>query len=68
MELIQANGFENITIQKEKPIYNPDDIFQKYLSEEDLDAYRTDNTGIFSITVFASKPLNNSCTPGAGCC
>ena len=68
LELIQANGFENITIQKEKPIYIPDDILQKYLTAEDLAAYRNDNTGIFSITVFATKPLNTSCTPGSGCC
>ena len=68
LELIQANGFENITIQKEKPIYIPDDILKKYLTTEDLAAYRNDNTGIFSITVFATKPLNTSCTPGSGCC
>ena len=68
LELIHANGFENIIIQKEKPIYIPDDILKKYLSAEELSDYRNDSTGIFSITVFASKPLNTSCTPGSGCC
>ena len=33
LELIQANGFENITIQKEKPIVIPDDILINYLTE-----------------------------------
>ena len=68
LELIQANGFENIIIQKEKPIHIPDDILKKYLTTEELSAYRNDSTGIFSITVFASKPFNNSCKPGSGCC
>jgi SAM-dependent methyltransferase len=68
LELIHANGFENIIIQKEKPIYIPDDILKKYLTAEELSDYRNDSTGIFSITVFASKPLNTSCTPGSGCC
>jgi SAM-dependent methyltransferase len=68
LELIHANGFENITIQKEKPIYIPDDILRKYLNTKELAEYRNDNTGIFSITVFASKPLNKTCIPGSGCC
>ena len=56
LELIQANGFENITIQKEKPIVIPDDILINYLSPEKIDLLKNGNTGIFSITVFAQKP------------
>jgi len=70
MELIQANGFENITIQKEKPIIIPEDILKNYLSQSEMEAFTTGDTGIFSITVFAQKPLSEkaSCTPGSGCC
>jgi len=70
MELIQANGFENITIQKEKPIIIPEDILKNYLSQSEMEAFTTGDTGIFSITVFAQKPLSekSSCTPGSGCC
>jgi SAM-dependent methyltransferase len=71
LELIQANGFENITIQKEKPIVIPDDILINYLSPEKIDLLKNGNTGIFSITVFAQKPLTEKqtcCTPGSGCC
>ena len=70
MELIQANGFENITIQKEKPIIIPEDILKNYLSQSEMEAFTTGDTGIFSITVFAQKPLTekSSCTPGSGCC
>ena len=69
MELINANGFENITIQKEKAIVIPDDILKNYLSPDEINSFKTGDTGIFSITVFAQKPINqNNCTPGGGCC
>ena len=69
MELIDANGFENVTIQKEKAIVIPDDILKNYLSPDEINSFKTGDTGIFSITVFAQKPINqNNCTPGGGCC
>lgn len=69
LELIQTNGFENITIQKEKPIVIPDDILKNYLSTEEINSFKTGDSGIFSITVFAQKPITqNQCTPGGGCC
>ena len=71
LELIHANGFENIIIQKEKPIVIPDDILINYLTKEQIQILKTGVTGIFSITVFAQKPLTENqscCTPGSGCC
>jgi ubiquinone/menaquinone biosynthesis C-methylase UbiE len=69
LELINANGFENITIQKEKPIYIPDDILIKHLNAEEIADFRAGGIGIFSITVFAHKPIETKqCTPGGGCC
>ena len=69
LELINANGFDNITIQKEKPIYIPDDILIKHLSAEEIADFRAGGIGIFSITVFAQKPTETKqCTPGGGCC
>jgi SAM-dependent methyltransferase len=69
LELIQTNGFENITVQKEKPIVIPDDILKNYLSTEEINSFKTGDAGIFSITVFAQKPIKeNKCTPGGGCC
>jgi ubiquinone/menaquinone biosynthesis C-methylase UbiE len=65
LELIQANGFKNITVQKEKAIMIPDDILSAYLSAEELEAFKKGNTGIYSITVFAQKP-EACCAPG--CC
>ncbi len=66
--LIQANGFTDITLQKEKAIVVPDDILNQYLSAEDIEAFKNSGTGIYSITVFAKKPLTTTCAPGSGCC
>jgi arsenite methyltransferase len=68
LELIEANGFTNITLQKEKAIVIPDDILKNYLTTEEILAFKSGNMGIFSITVYAEKPAANSCTPGSGCC
>jgi len=67
MEMIRLSGFKNITIQKEKAIFIPDDILSRYLDEKSLSDFRNGNTGIFSITVFAEKP-EAGCVPGGGCC
>jgi arsenite methyltransferase len=66
MELIEMNGFQNITIQKEKPITVPDDILSTYLTSEEIDQFKNSGTGIFSITVFAQKSKDACCEPG--CC
>ena len=71
LELIHANGFENITIQKVKPITIPHDILKNYLSQEEIRSFNSGTTGIFSLTVFAQKPIagnNSTCLPGSGCC
>lgn len=70
LELIEINGFKNISIQKEKDIIIPNDILSNYLTEEEIKTFRSGNTGIYSISVYAQKPnqVANVCTPGGGCC
>jgi len=65
LELIKANGFSNITVQKEKPINIPDDILKNYLTENEIAELKSGNKGIFSITVYAEK--SKSCC-GTDCC
>ncbi|GAA4740288.1 arsenite methyltransferase [Flavisolibacter ginsenosidimutans] len=69
LELIEANGFKNITVQKDKAIVVPDDILKQYLSDEQLSAFKQSGTGIRSITVYAEKPTNEekACC-GTDCC
>jgi len=69
LELIETNGFTNITIQKEKAIIVPDDILQNYLSKQEIDDFKNSGIGIYSITVYAEKPLNEKeCGCAPGCC
>ena len=67
MELINACGFKNVVIQKEKPIIIPNDILKNYLSAAEIAKFNQSELGIFSVTVYAEKPTN-TCTPGSGCC
>ena len=84
LQFIKDAGFQNITLQKEKPISIPDDILGKYLPEQEMARFNNGGTGIFSITVYAEKPgqktakpkvkiadLQNQeacCSPNSGCC
>lgn len=68
LELINVNGFTNITLQKEKQIIIPDDILSAYLDPEGIESFRSGNTGIFSITVYAEKPSQNKTCCGPDCC
>jgi arsenite methyltransferase len=63
--MIHEEGFENINIQKEKVITLPDEILLEHLSAAELKNYKSGHVGIFSITVYAEKPLT-CCKPG--CC
>ena len=64
---IKNTGFKNITIQKDKAIIVPDDILKNYLSAEEIEIYKTNDTVIRSITVYAEKE-EVCCTPNSGCC
>ncbi len=68
LQLIEANGFKNIVLQKEKVITVPDDILSQYLSTEQLDTFKKSGTGIFSVTVYAEKPLAEKTCCGPECC
>jgi SAM-dependent methyltransferase len=65
LQLIEDNGFKNITVQKDKAINIPDDILSQYLSEDEIKQFKNSRTGIRSITVYAEKPC---CDPKSGCC
>lgn len=80
LDLIKSTGFQNITIQKEKAIYIPNDILKKHLSEVEIANFNKADVGIFSISVYAEKEgkkiktlaslgkTEEVCAPGSGCC
>ena len=66
---IKAAGFNNVLLQKDKPIIIPDDILINHLPAEEVAAFKNGTTKITSITVYAEKPLAEKaacCEPG--CC
>lgn len=65
--IIKEAGFQNIALQKEKPIIVPDDILKNYLTEEEVTEYKKSPTKIYSITVYGEKQTS-CCTPDSGCC
>ena len=58
LNLIEKNGFKNITVQKQKPIIIPDDILTKYMEADEIHTFNQGSTGICSVTVYAEKPKN----------
>ena len=67
LKLIEVQGFQNITVQKDKAIEIPDDILSQYLNAEEISLFRNSGSSIRSITVYAEKPAENSCCK-PGCC
>lgn len=67
LNLIKQNGFTNIAVQKEKAIFIPDDILSQYLDEAELTSFKNGIAGIFSVTVYAEKPIEKTCC-GPECC
>lgn len=65
LNFIEQAGFKNITIQKEKPIIVPDDILKNYLSENEIETYKTNPSIIRSITVYAER---QGCNCGSESC
>lgn len=83
LQAISNQGFQNVSLQKEKPINIPEDILEKYLSKTETAQFNKSGSGIFSITVYAEKPQSDqqkpkiklsdlqeasSCKPNSGCC
>lgn len=56
LQTIKARGFESIEILKERSIQIPDEDLGKYLTAEELSAFRASGTNIQSVTVRARRP------------
>lgn len=55
LEIIEATGFKNIEIKKEKEIHIPDEILTNYLDTQGLAEYKSRELGVYSVTVYAEK-------------
>jgi SAM-dependent methyltransferase len=69
LSLIAKTGFINVTIQKDKAITIPQDILRNYLSPADIKSFNHGASGIYSVTVYAEKPVvAKACGCNDGCC
>jgi arsenite methyltransferase len=68
LKIIETTGFKGVALQKQKTIVIPDDILNKYLNAEQLTQFKSGNMGIYSITVYAEKPVDEKSCCGPDCC
>jgi len=57
LQIIKMQGFNNVTVHKQKEIVIPSDIIANYLNPEEIEDFEQNETGIFSITVSGFKHL-----------
>jgi len=53
--IISNQGFENVTVHKQKEIQIPTEVLSKYLSNDEMASFKNGEIGIFSITVSGFK-------------
>jgi ubiquinone/menaquinone biosynthesis C-methylase UbiE len=59
LAFVKQAGFENLQIRKERSIDIPEETAKQYLSESEWTAWNTEGLGLFSITLYAEKPLKD---------
>jgi SAM-dependent methyltransferase len=57
LSIMKDSGLVNIKVQKDKMINMPDETLLNYLDHTELRTYKESGSGIFSITVYAEKPV-----------
>jgi SAM-dependent methyltransferase len=55
LSIIKETGFTNVEIKKAKVIELPDDVLKQYLGDSEVEKFKMNNVGIFSITVVGYK-------------
>ena len=55
LAIIEEQGFKNITVHKQNVIEIPKEVLEKYLSQQEIELFKTGTTGILSITVSGTK-------------
>jgi SAM-dependent methyltransferase len=55
VNIIELNGFRDITIHKQKMISIPEDVLKNYLPKDEILSFQKGGTGIYSITISGSK-------------
>lgn len=57
LETVNQAGFVDITIDKERKIELPDELLLEHITPKALAAFRANDANIYSINIFARKPM-----------
>lgn len=57
LRIVENSGFLNVKVHKQKEIKLPDSLLSEYNDANELKSYHAGDTGIFSVTVSAERPL-----------
>lgn len=55
INIIKETGFREVTLHRERKINIPEGLLLRYLGREQLESYSNSGTGVFSITIGATK-------------
>jgi arsenite methyltransferase len=55
LEIINKQGFKNVTLHKQKEIEIPIEVLENYLTKDEVEDFKKDGIGIFSVTVSGKK-------------
>lgn len=59
LSFVKAAGFENLQIRQERTLDIPMETAKQHLSKEEWDVWSVGEVGLFSITLYAEKPLKD---------
>lgn len=64
----QKTGFQHVEVVEMKKVHLPQDIFEKYLSADEVEQYKDvkSEKGLFSVTLIGEKP--STCSADTCCC
>jgi arsenite methyltransferase len=57
LKIVENSGFLNLNVHKQKEIKLPESLLSVHNDKDELKSFHSGDTGIFSITVSANKPL-----------
>jgi len=55
LDIINKQGFKNVTVHKQNEIEIPVEVLENYLSKDEITSFKNGDTGIFSITISGYK-------------
>jgi hypothetical protein len=67
LKIIDNSGFFEIKVHKQKEIKLPESLLSEFNNENELNTFKKGETGIFSVTVSAEKPVDCGCRCGGKC-